>query len=150
MNYELPDHADVYLHRVGRTGRAGKQGLAVSIYSDTDKPKLAAIEALSGVSLERLEATRDDMDALARRFAGPPKMNTILISGGRKDKVRPGDILGALTGEAGGLAGSDVGKIEIQDRLSYVAVAREHSRNAVKSLDQGRIKGKRFRATLIG
>lgn len=149
VNYELPDHADVYLHRVGRTGRAGKQGLAVSLYSETDKPKLAAIEALTHASLERLDATREDMDVLARRFARPAGMDTILISGGRKDKVRPGDILGALTGEAGGLDGSDVGKIEIQPRLSYVAVSKQVSRAAVNALDRGRIKGKRFRATLI-
>ena len=77
-------------------------------------------------------------------------MDTILISGGRKDKIRPGDILGALTGEAGGLNASDVGKIEIQDRLTYVAVTHSVSREAVASLNRGRIKGKRFRATLVG
>jgi ATP-dependent RNA helicase DbpA len=77
-------------------------------------------------------------------------METILISGGRKDRVRPGDILGALTGEAGGLQGADVGKIEVQDRLSYVAVSPHVVRGAVQCLNDGRIKGKRFRATLVG
>jgi ATP-independent RNA helicase DbpA len=77
-------------------------------------------------------------------------METILISGGRKDKVRPGDILGALTGKAGGLPGSDVGKIEVQERLSYVAVARNRAEDATRRLNKGRIKTKRFRATLIG
>ncbi len=57
-------------------------------------------------------------------------MQTILISGGRKDKLRPGDILGALTGDAGGLRGEDIGKIEIHDRLSYVAVTSHLSRRA--------------------
>jgi ATP-independent RNA helicase DbpA len=76
-------------------------------------------------------------------------MDTILISGGRKDKIRPGDILGALTGEAGGLRGEDIGKIEIHDRLAYVAVDTRVSRDAAKSLNSGRIKRKRFRATLI-
>ena len=76
-------------------------------------------------------------------------METILISGGRKDKVRPGDILGALTGEAGGLDAKDIGKIEIHDRLSYVAVSRRVSRAAVKGLNQGRIKARRFRASLV-
>jgi ATP-independent RNA helicase DbpA len=77
-------------------------------------------------------------------------MVTILISGGRKDKVRPGDILGALTGEAGGLAGTDVGKIEVHETLSYVAVAHGLGPRAVDRLNTGRIKGKRFRATLVG
>ena len=64
--------------------------------------------------------------------------------------MRAGDVLGALTGDAGGLEGSDIGKIEIQDRLTYVAVSRRVSREAVACLNRGRIKGKRFRATLIG
>ena len=76
-------------------------------------------------------------------------MQTILISGGRKDKVRAGDILGALTGDAGGIAGTHVGIIEIQDKLTYVAVARSVSRQAVQRLNDGRVKGKRFRATLV-
>ena len=71
------------------------------------------------------------------------------ISGGRKDKVRPGDILGALTGEAGGLDAAEVGKIEIHDRWSYVAVATDKGRHALKSLNEGKIKGRRFRASLI-
>ena len=72
------------------------------------------------------------------------------ISGGRKDKVRPGDILGALTGEAGGLAGTDIGRIELHDRLAYVAVARGVVQHAVTQLNRGQIKGRRFRAQLVG
>mgnify|MGYP000237881647 CR=1 FL=1 len=77
-------------------------------------------------------------------------METILISGGRKDKVRKGDILGALTGEAGGLGGKDIGKIEIQEKLSYVAVSQAAILDAVSYLNVGRIQGKRFRATHVG
>jgi ATP-independent RNA helicase DbpA len=72
-------------------------------------------------------------------------MTTLYIAGGRKDKVRPGDILGALTGEAGGLDAKDVGKIEIHDRLSYVAVSAELAARAVKSLSNGKIKGRKFK-----
>jgi len=75
-------------------------------------------------------------------------MDTLRIWGGRKQKVRPGDLLGALTGEAGGLQGSDVGKIEIHDNFAYVAVSRGVSAAALKSLSEGRIKGRRFRVTL--
>ena len=77
-------------------------------------------------------------------------METLLISGGRKDRVRPGDILGALTGEAGGLQASDVGQIEVRETLSYVAVSSRVSSRAVARLNEGRIKGKRFRVTLVG
>jgi ATP-independent RNA helicase DbpA len=77
------------------------------------------------------------------------KMETLRLSGGRKDKLRPGDILGALTGEAGGLAGEQIGKIEIHERFAYVAVEKGVSRRALDSLNQGRIKGKRFKAELV-
>jgi ATP-independent RNA helicase DbpA len=70
---------------------------------------------------------------------------TLVISAGRKDKMRPGDILGALTGEAGGLNASDVGKIEIQDRLAYVAVSKRIVRVALQRLRDGRIKGRKQR-----
>jgi ATP-independent RNA helicase DbpA len=73
-----------------------------------------------------------------------------LISGGRKDRIRPGDLVGALTGEAGGLRGDQIGKIEVQERLSYVAIAREVAPAAVQRLNAGHIKSKRFRATLVG
>ncbi len=153
VNYELPTQPEVYVHRVGRTGRAGKLGVAVSLYTAREKPKLNDIEELTHNAIERVKRdTRADPGrvALAKGFARPATMHTILISGGRKDKVRPGDILGALTGDAGGLEGAQIGKIEIHDRLSYVAVSRRVSRAAVAAINNGRIKGKRFRASLAG
>ena len=77
------------------------------------------------------------------------KMETLRLSGGRKEKLRPSDILGALTGEAGGLDGKDIGKIEIHDRFSYVAVTKSVAKSALQSLLTGRIKGKRFKAELV-
>jgi len=77
------------------------------------------------------------------------KMETLYISGGRKDKVRPGDILGALTGEAGGLKGEHIGKIEIHDKFSYVAVSRKVAHLAVERLGNGKIKGRKFRVQLV-
>jgi ATP-independent RNA helicase DbpA len=76
-------------------------------------------------------------------------MDTLRLAGGRKDKLRPGDILGALTGEAGGLSGDQIGKIEIHDRFSFVAVSKAVSDVALTSLSQGRIKGKRFRVSRV-
>ncbi len=152
VNFEMPPQPEVYLHRIGRTGRAGKKGVAVSLTTPGREARLRAIEELTGVAIEKVARRPDDdpgLLALKRALAGPPEMQTILISGGRKDKVRAGDILGALTGDAGGLAGSDVGKIEVQARLSYVAVAMRVSRVAVERLNSGRIKRKRYRATLV-
>ncbi len=151
VNYDLPQQPEIYIHRIGRTGRAGHQGLSVSLVTPRQTRQLAVIEQLTGTRIERMSresshyaSPRDEHLTLAATMA------TIQVSGGRKDKVRPGDILGALTGEAGGLDASDVGRIEIHDRLSYVAITRTVSRHAVKSLNAGRIKGRRFRASLVG
>ncbi len=150
INYEFPAQPEIYVHRIGRTGRAGRTGIAATLVTPRDVPKLAAIEALTAMPIERVQPDAPgDLDRAAG-FVRDARMETILISGGRRDKLRPGDILGALTGEAGGLQGADIGKIEIHDRLSYVAVAKNVSRTAVQSLDQGRIKNRRFRATLVG
>jgi ATP-independent RNA helicase DbpA len=152
INYEFPQHADIYVHRIGRTGRAGKKGVAISLTNDRSGARIDSIEGETGRKIEAIE--RRDKNApgaevLLRSIAQSATMETILISGGRKDKIRPGDILGALTGEAGGLKGDDVGKIEIHDRLSYVAVTRSVCQTAVDRLNAGRIKGKRFRATQV-
>ena len=153
INYEVPQQPEIYVHRIGRTGRAGQKGVAISLTSDERDSRIDAVEALTGRAIESLVMDPEieaGSDALLRSLAKSSRMETILISGGRKDKIRPGDILGALTGEAGGLQGDAVGKIEIQDRLSYVAVAKGVCANAVAQLNKGRIKGKRFRATHVG
>jgi len=152
INYELPQQPEVYVHRIGRTGRAGKPGLSISLATSRERKRLKEIEQLTGTRIERLPRVAGgeaEVATLAKALAREARMDTILISGGRKDKVRPGDIMGALTGDAGGLIAADVGKIELHARLSYVAVARRVSRRAAKSLNAGRIKGKRFRATLV-
>jgi ATP-independent RNA helicase DbpA len=151
VNYELPDQPDVYIHRIGRTGRAGKPGLAVSLASAGDERRLAAIQHRTGATLERIppgSSANRGMEELSRQVASAPKMDTIHIAGGRRDKLRAGDILGALTGEAAGLKGADIGRIEIHERRSYVAVSRSVSRRAVDGLNAGRIKGRHFRASL--
>ncbi len=146
VNYELPPKTDIYVHRIGRTGRAGRGGTAVSLASKRELSKIAAIEEATGSAVE---VQKPGTPANARRLTEEAEMQTILISCGRKDKVRAGDILGALTGEAGGLSGSEIGAINIQDRLSYVAVSRRVAPRATKSINAGRIKKRRYKATLL-
>ncbi|MBZ0110926.1 MAG: ATP-dependent RNA helicase DbpA [Thermoanaerobaculia bacterium] len=147
VNYELPGTPEIYVHRIGRTGRAGRSGVAVSLARHRELSRIEAIEQLTGESVERVPS--EALEPNPKKLIRKAKMLTLLISGGRKDKLRPGDILGALTGDAGGISGDNVGKIEIQDRLTYVAVARGAATQAVERLNDGRIKGRRFRATLI-
>ena len=153
INYDLPEQAEIYVHRIGRTGRAGATGVAISMVRDETDRDLEDIEEFTGQTIEILDhsaSKSSTLDDLLKQLAEGPKMETILISGGRKDKVRKGDILGALTGDAGGLDGKDIGKIEIQEKLSYVAVSQDVISDAVSCLNAGRIKGKRFRATHVG
>jgi ATP-independent RNA helicase DbpA len=157
VNFELPFQPEIYVHRIGRTGRAGKAGMAVSLVGPQDRAKVKAIEATIGSPLEHrvsppAAASGDLADERrpALPVGAPAPMVTLYISGGRKDKVRAGDILGALTGEAGGFRGTDIGKIEIHDRFSYVAIARDSADRAIHQLGAGRIKGKKFKAGLAG
>ncbi|SEL43288.1 ATP-independent RNA helicase DbpA [Stigmatella aurantiaca] len=143
INFDLPSQPEAYVHRIGRTGRAGRQGLAISLATLRDAQKLEDIEKATGVKQER-----PGVGTLPPEGQGPSlesSWQTLCISAGRKDKMRPGDILGALTGEAGGLSASGVGKIEIQDRLAYVAVAKDLARMALQRLREGRIKGRKHR-----
>jgi ATP-independent RNA helicase DbpA len=151
VNYDMPSQPEVYVHRIGRTARAGKAGLAVSLCTANDRETVTAIEQLTQVPI-RFErgtaplATRSRAtEALSRAAA----MDTLRISGGRKEKLRPGDILGALTGEAGKLDAAEIGKIEIHDHFAYVAIAKARSNQALLSLRDGRIKGRRFRVDVV-
>ncbi|GEN07016.1 ATP-independent RNA helicase DbpA [Myxococcus fulvus] len=144
VNYDMPFQPEPYVHRIGRTGRAGRTGLAIALVTPRDERKVEEIEQALGVKLET-----GDQAALEETFMKPGALGseweTLYISAGRKDKMRPGDILGALTGEAGGFAATDVGKIEIQDHIAYVAVARRVSRIAFQRLSEGRIKGRKHK-----
>lgn len=142
FNYELPPQAEVYVHRIGRTGRAGKAGIAVSLVEEREMRRLMEIEkALPDVLLQQRgipDAKRGD-DALA------PQMTTIQISGGRKNKLRPGDLLGALTAR-GGIPGDAVGSIDLFDTVGYVAVQNAHVSKALRQLSDRPIKGRKYRA----
>jgi len=71
-------------------------------------------------------------------------MRTLRIEAGRSDKLRPGDVLGALTGEAG-LKADAIGKIDIFPRRAYVAVRHDQAERALAALRRGRIKGRNLR-----
>ncbi len=151
FNFDLPAQPEIYVHRIGRTGRAGKNGVAVSLCTEREHAKIQSIANLTGTALE-LEQLSEPSSEAAEQASSPHQsgaMETLRISGGRKDKVRPGDILGALTGEAGGLPAADVGKIEIHDHHSFVAVSAYVARTALARLQSGKIKGRRFRIELV-
>ena len=142
VNVELPRDADTYVHRIGRTGRAGQSGKAFSLVAPSEVGRMRVIEDYLGNS-----CVCDVLASLDRdpnyELRGP--MITVQLDAGRKQKVRPGDILGALTGDAG-LSGDQIGKISIMDNWSYVAVHRAALRQAMNFLADGKVKGRAVRA----
>lgn len=141
INYELTRDPEVHIHRIGRTGRAGEQGLALSLVTDAERRRATAIEDALGETIVRVEVETLTMPSTATHEA---PMVTLCIEGGRKNKMRPGDILGALTGEAG-IPGSEVGKINIFDFHTFVAIRRPSAQLALERLSANKIKGRFFK-----
>jgi ATP-independent RNA helicase DbpA len=143
INYDLPRDHDTFVHRIGRTGRAGRDGLAISLVDQTGTYALAQLQRgpLAGVVVAPLPPPSDGA-------IPAPAMVTLAIQAGRHERLRPGDILGALTNEVG-LAGAAIGQITILDRISFVAVAVAEGPKALAGINNGRIKNKRFRAYLV-
>jgi len=141
INFELSPDPEIHIHRIGRTGRAGNAGLALSLFMASEAKKVTAIEDFqnSPVRMDKTGSlkTRED-------FRLSPPMVTLRINGGRKNKVRAGDILGALTANTN-LPGKQIGKIDISDYHAHVAVERPVAKQALKILAEGKIKGHRFR-----
>lgn len=149
VNFDLPEEPETYVHRVGRTGRAGKKGLAIALCTPDERELLPAIEDVSGADFEIVGWPQAGAKASGGAVPLIAAMATLRILGGRKDKLRPGDILGALTGEGCGLEGSDIGKIEIQDKCTYVAVSKHRLDAALTGIRNGRIKRMRFKVDVV-
>ena len=145
INYELPRDPEIYVHRIGRTGRAGEKGIALSLFTSSEQFRVNAI-----ADYQKKPSICDVPESLDRdpAFSLHAPMVTIQLDSGRKNKLRPGDILGALTGEAG-LSGSQIGKIDIFDMSSYVALESTAVRQALNYLAQGKVKGRSIRARKI-
>ncbi len=141
INYDLSTDPEVHIHRIGRTGRAGEAGLAISLFLESEQWRVDGIAKFqgSGVTIESTASLK-----ARENFKLIPPMATLFVNGGRKEKVRAGDILGALTATQK-LQGKDIGKIDIFDKMSYVAVARPLAKQALKILVEGKIKGRKFR-----
>ena len=137
---QLPTDADTHVHRIGRTGRSGETGLAISLVASREMVRVAAIENAAGAPIEWRR-----LPGRGRALSMPDAaMKTLLIDAGKQDKLRPGDILGALTGEAG-LQGSQIGRIDLFPTRAYVAIQHDLLDHALARLRAGKIKGRNFR-----
>ena len=144
VNFDIAADADTHLHRVGRTGRAGRRGVALSLSQPRESNRVNRIEDRLGKQLQwsQLPSPLDSV---------PPRAPfvTIAVDAGRQDKLRPGDLLGALTGDAG-IPATAVGKIDVFPTRTYVAIARAWHDKALQRLRAGKIKGRTFRIRRIG
>ncbi len=145
INVELARDSEIHIHRVGRTGRAGAKGLAMSLVAPAEGHRAQAIE-----TLQKSPLNWHPLSSLKVQNSEPlqPPMTTLCIGAGRKEKLRPGDILGALTGDAG-LPGSKIGKIALFDYQAFVAVERDVAKLALKRLSEGKIKGRSLKVRLL-
>jgi len=145
INVNLAHDADTHIHRIGRTGRAGDKGLAITLVTDADAYKFSLLQDTlkQHVALQALPVSSGQP---AQPQAA--EMATIQILGGKKDKLRPGDIVGALTKD-NRIDFEKVGKINVQSQVSYVAVRRNAAKQALAVLTNDKLKGRRFRARLL-
>jgi len=145
INYELPHDPEVYVHRIGRTGRAGATGVALSLFTEHESKRLRLIENFTNnpclIDVPQSLDRRDDFELRA-------DMGTLQLEGGKKAKIRKGDLLGALTGDAG-LAGAQIGKIDLYDHYALVAIERGAIRAALNYFANGKVKGRSVRARRV-
>jgi len=145
INYEVSQDAEIHLHRIGRTGRAGKSGVACTLYSEDEHHKIIQLEIFLKQSIESSPLPAQD---LLDNPSYQPRMCTIRIEAGKKQKLRPGDILGTLTSNKQ-IAAKEIGKITVTDKCTYVAVNRNIKSSALNTLKNGKIKGRSFRFKAI-
>jgi ATP-independent RNA helicase DbpA len=141
INVDVTPDPEVHIHRIGRTGRADENGWALSLCGPTDRHRILALAQMMKIEPEWHELSElqaEDDEPLT------PPMVTLQILGGRKEKIRAGDVLGALTGDAG-YQKEQIGKINVTEFSTYVAVDRHIAQAAVRKLNAGKVKGKQVR-----
>ena len=146
LNVTITPDPQVHVHRIGRTGRAGEQGLAISLASMDEMGSVGKVE-----QYQKSESVWYERDTLTPTGQGPllAPMVTLQIAGGRKEKIRPGDVLGALTGPDGGFKREQIGRISVTDFSTFVAVERAVAGEALRKLNAGKVKGRSVRVRFL-
>ena len=145
INVDVTPDPEIHIHRIGRTGRGDAEGLALTLASMDEMGSVGKIEVLQG-----RESDWQPLSILTPAAGGPlrPPMRTLQIVGGRKEKIRAGDVMGALAGECG-LTREQVGKINVNEFSTYVAVQADLAKKVEAQLSSGKIKGKTVKVRLI-
>ncbi|TRZ66862.1 MAG: ATP-dependent RNA helicase DbpA [Rhodocyclaceae bacterium] len=146
INVDVSKDTEVHIHRIGRTGRGKERGLALSLCAPNEKKWVKLIEAYQGGAVDWCDLA--GLDGAGGEPLQAP-MVILCVMGGKKDKLRPGDLLGALTGEVG-LAKEQIGKISVFEFVTYVALDRRIAEHAAARLASGTIKGRNFKMRFLG
>lgn len=158
INYDMPFEIENYVHRIGRTGRAGNEGIAISMVSHRDMQTLREIEEYINQKIQRKdnpsnEEIQEGKKIFENMIQSKPKNKTdrsdklnreitkIRINAGKNKKLRPGDIVGAIT-NIEGISSDDLGIIDIQSTCSYVEIFGKKGDIVYKALQNTKIKGK--------
>ena len=146
VNVDITPEPEVHVHRIGRTGRVDEAGWAFSLASMDEMGRVGNIEKAQGFTSQW-----HPLKELLPTGSGPlvPPMVTLQILGGRKEKIRAGDVLGALTKDAG-FASAQIGKINVNEFATYVAVDRQIAPQALQKLNAGKVKGKSVKVRTLG
>ena len=145
INVDTTPDPQLHIHRIGRTGRIDAKGLALSLASLDEMGSVGKIELVQGAEVKWYPIAELTPAPGGRLL---PPMVTLQIVGGRKEKIRPGDVLGALTGDAG-FAASQIGKINVNEFSTYVAVDRQIAEQALQRLSAGKVKGKKVKVRFV-
>jgi superfamily II DNA/RNA helicase len=163
INYDLPTSREAYVHRIGRTGRNGKSGKAISLIQESEIRQKEAIEEFTGVSISILDVPKEDAQKEKEFYKFQQKkrefkekkgavfnneITKISIGGGRKSKMRAGDIVGAVC-SIENVTGDDIGIIDIRDSLTYLEILNGKGKQVCEELQGKTIKGK-IRKVKIG
>lgn len=156
INYDFPTGTDTYVHRIGRTGRKGRRGTAVSLVCEKERRMLEAVQAYTGESLIPAPVpaiTQEQEKAFwaSQRSKTEPKpqkgsgfhkeIMRLSIGGGRKSKIRTGDIVATIC-SIEGVEAEDIGVIDIRDSLSYVEILNRKGDLVLEEIQGKTLKGK--------
>jgi ATP-independent RNA helicase DbpA len=147
INFDLANDPEIYTHRIGRTARAGKSGIAVSLLIDKELEKYYAICEYQKTTTDLKKVSIDEIVSDTDYDLLPP-MKTLFISGGKKDKLRPGDVVGAIVNNSDA-SFEDVGDITIMNINTYVAIKNDKIDAVIESLKNIKIKNKKFRVGVV-
>jgi superfamily II DNA/RNA helicase len=165
INYEVPYEKESYVHRIGRTGRAGENGKAITFVTPFEYKFFNELMDYVNVPIEKIEKPSEDEFLKAKELneqeiMAKPKLkknknsevnkgiSKIRINSGKKKKIRPGDILGAISNMEG-ITPEDIGIIDVQDTMSHVDILNNKGNIVAKQFQTTKIKGRTVSARLL-